>query len=104
MFGACTAPATTSSDSIRAIVRPVIMRRTEDGHSTGRRGRRVGGRLASHPSLSRSEEPRHPKDTPAQPLGSTTRCQSFLFSSAFVYLLATPARRSLLGLGAYAKR
>jgi hypothetical protein len=64
-LGACPAPGTTSSDSVRAIVRPVTMRWTEDGHSTGRRGRRVGGRLASHPSLSQNEGPRHPKDTPA---------------------------------------
>jgi hypothetical protein len=33
-----------------------------------------------------------------------TRCPSFLFSSAFAYLLANPARPSLLGLEAYAKR
>src|SRR5215208_1021666 len=32
-----------------------------------------------------------------------TRCPSFLCLSAFAYLLATPARHWLLGLGAYAK-
>src|SRR5215213_2110026 len=54
MFGACPAPGTTSSDSIRVLVRPVTMRRTEDGHSAGRRGRRDGttaravGRRVTH--------------------------------------------------------
>jgi hypothetical protein len=36
-FGASPAPGTTSSDSIRALVRPVTMRPTADVHSTGRR-------------------------------------------------------------------
>src|SRR5688572_16694899 len=54
MFGACPAPGTTSSDSIRVLVRPVTMRPTEDGHYTGRRGRRDGttaravGRRVTH--------------------------------------------------------